>query len=297
MYTVDASVWVNAFDQREPGHEASRRFLQALQAHALPVVVPNLLCVEVAGAISRTRNEPVRTQEFATAVADLPNVSLLSLDEELAQVAWDLAAKNGSRGADAVYAAVALSANCTLVSLDQEHLTRLTAVVPARAPAAALSEMEELLAAEMVPAEANSGAASKNRDVEDQSETSCEPEVVAEALPEALRYRQLARAIEECLKTLIRPRRLAVTLYLQGHRIKETARLLGWNEKRTENLIYRGREDLRECLQKKGLVRRRGHPRASGPRGSGHASPWGVWGACRSGMVWPRLRRSQCQAL
>jgi hypothetical protein len=27
MYTVDASVWVNAFDQREPGHLVSREFL------------------------------------------------------------------------------------------------------------------------------------------------------------------------------------------------------------------------------------------------------------------------------
>lgn len=156
MYTVDASVWVNAFDRREPGHEISRRFLEAVHAQALPVVIPNLLCVEVAGAISRTRNEPARAQEFATAVARLPNVTLLPLVEELAQQAQVLAAENGLRGADAVYAAVALHADCTLVSLDQEHLTRLTAVVPACAPAAALAETQALLEADSEPVEADS---------------------------------------------------------------------------------------------------------------------------------------------
>ena len=50
MYTVDASVWVNAFDQREPGHLVSRQFLEVLRDQALPIIVPNLVLVEVAGA-------------------------------------------------------------------------------------------------------------------------------------------------------------------------------------------------------------------------------------------------------
>ena len=183
MYTVDASVWVNAFDRREPGHETSRRFLEAVQTQALPVVVPNLLCVEVAGAISRTRSEPERAREFAAAVADLPNVTLLPLDEELVGQARDLAAQNGLRGADAVYAAVALHAACTLVSLDHEHLTRLTAVVPACAPAAALTEMEARLADESPPAEADAAGDEQSRDTADDAEATPAPRV--EAVPEA----------------------------------------------------------------------------------------------------------------
>ena len=70
-----------------------------------------------------------------------------------------------------------------------------------------------------------------------------------------LRRRQMGRAIQECLAELIRPRRLAVTLYLQGHRAKEAARLLGWETKRTENLIFRGRQDLQNCLEEKGFGR------------------------------------------
>lgn len=185
MYTVDASVWVNAFDQREPGHETSRRFLEVVHAQALPVVVPNLLCVEVAGAISRTRSDPTRAQEFATAVAHLPNVTLLPLDEELAQQARDLAALNGLRGADAVYTAVALHADCTLVSLDQEHLTRLTAVVQACAPATALAEMQALLADESPPVEGGSGEEPDSRDAAIRSERNREPEVTGGTAPEA----------------------------------------------------------------------------------------------------------------
>jgi RNA polymerase sigma-70 factor (ECF subfamily) len=50
-----------------------------------------------------------------------------------------------------------------------------------------------------------------------------------------------------------RDRRLAVTLYLQGHTVPEAARILDWSGKRTENLVYRGLADLRECLMAKGM--------------------------------------------
>ncbi len=66
---------------------------------------------------------------------------------------------------------------------------------------------------------------------------------------------ELGRAIRGCLETLIRPRKLAVTLHLQGHRIREVGELLGWSAKRAENLIYRGLDDLRGCLERKGFGR------------------------------------------
>lgn len=65
--------------------------------------------------------------------------------------------------------------------------------------------------------------------------------------------REMGRAIRRCLAELIRPRRLAVSLHLQGHRIKEVGELMGWSAKRAENLIYRGLADLRACLEGKGF--------------------------------------------
>jgi RNA polymerase sigma-70 factor, ECF subfamily len=64
--------------------------------------------------------------------------------------------------------------------------------------------------------------------------------------------RELGAAIRDCLLGSTRDRRLAVALYLQGHSVPEAARILGWEGKRTENLVYRGLADLRQCLMGKG---------------------------------------------
>jgi len=141
MYTVDASVWVNAFDQREPGHLVSRQFLEVLRDQALPIIVPNVVLVEVAGAISRTRRAPAQAQAFATAMSRLPHVTVRVLDEVCALHALILAAQHGLRGADAVYAAVARDAGSTLVTLDNEHLTRLVNLMTVCTPAVALAAL------------------------------------------------------------------------------------------------------------------------------------------------------------
>ena len=141
MYTVDASVWVNGFDEREPGHEASRRMLEHLATEAIPIVLPHLALVEVAGAISRTRRDPAQAQAFALAIRRLPNVRLVPLDDELTDLALALAAQHGLRGADAVYAAVARSERCTLISWDHEHLTRLGSVATTLTPAQVLDSL------------------------------------------------------------------------------------------------------------------------------------------------------------
>jgi RNA polymerase sigma-70 factor (ECF subfamily) len=65
--------------------------------------------------------------------------------------------------------------------------------------------------------------------------------------------REAGRAVLSCLDGLVRPRRLAVTLYLQGHSVPEAAGLLAWTAKRTENLVFRGLADLRRCLTAKGM--------------------------------------------
>ena len=73
-----------------------------------------------------------------------------------------------------------------------------------------------------------------------------DPERVAES-------RQIGRGIQDCLSRMQRDRRLAVTLHLQGHSVPDASRVLDWPAKRTENLVYRGLADLRECLMSKGI--------------------------------------------
>ena len=79
---------------------------------------------------------------MAEALLALPSVRWVALDDSLARLAAELAAKHRLRGADAVYAAVALSHRCELVSLDQEHLTRLTSVVNTMIPSEALARIQ-----------------------------------------------------------------------------------------------------------------------------------------------------------
>ncbi len=64
--------------------------------------------------------------------------------------------------------------------------------------------------------------------------------------------RELGEAIRGCLGALLVSRRQAVTLRLQGHSVVDVGRLLGWDAKKAENLIYRGMADLRQCLEDKG---------------------------------------------
>jgi RNA polymerase sigma-70 factor (ECF subfamily) len=82
--------------------------------------------------------------------------------------------------------------------------------------------------------------------VEHVAITTQDPERVAAS-------RQVGRGIQDCLSRMQRDRRLAVTLYLQGHTVPETARVLEWPAKRADNLVYRGLADLRQCLLAKGM--------------------------------------------
>ncbi len=141
MFTIDASVWVNSFDQREPGHQQSRQLLERLAQGSSPVFLPYLVCVEVAGAVSRTRQNPAQAQAFIAAMRELPNITFIPLDSMLSEQASTLASQYGLRGADAVYAAVALEYGTTLISLDHEHLTRLIGIIPVLSPVMALQNL------------------------------------------------------------------------------------------------------------------------------------------------------------
>lgn len=141
-YTVDASVFLNAFNPYEQGHKASYNLLAHLQQHALPIIVPTLLLPEVAAAISRGRQDKTLAREFALALSCLPRLVMVPLDDTLARQALDVATSHRLRASDAVYTAVALRFGSTLVTLDREQQERAAAVIPARQPARILDDLE-----------------------------------------------------------------------------------------------------------------------------------------------------------
>ena len=139
-YTVDASVFLNAFNPYEAGYETSHRFLAGLQEQAVPIIAPALLLPEVAAAVSRGREDESLAREFAAALSRLPHLVWVPLDTTLAQQATGVAAQFRLRGSDAVYAAVALRFGATLITLDRQQLERVGKVLTARSPAEALAE-------------------------------------------------------------------------------------------------------------------------------------------------------------
>jgi predicted nucleic acid-binding protein len=139
-YTVDASVFLNAFNPYEPGHEESRRLLARLQEQAVPIIVPTLLLPEVAAAVSRGREDEALARDFAAALNRLPHLVWVPLDTTLAQQAVDVAAQFRLRGSDAAYAAVALRFGAALVTLDREQCERVAQVLTAHTPTEALAE-------------------------------------------------------------------------------------------------------------------------------------------------------------
>ena len=60
---------------------------------------------------------------------------------------------------------------------------------------------------------------------------------------------RVARAIDEIPAT----RRPAVRMHLAGYPREEIAKLMGWTEAKTRNLLYRGLADLRERLTAEGI--------------------------------------------
>jgi predicted nucleic acid-binding protein len=138
MYTIDASVHVNAVNATEAGSAISQAFLSSIRRQSLPLFCPTLLLVEVAAAIARALDDPTRAAALVATLGGWPNQTLVSLDEALADRAIGLASAVRLRGADAVYAAVAEQYGTTLVTLDRQQLERLPPVVEVIRPADAL---------------------------------------------------------------------------------------------------------------------------------------------------------------
>ena len=137
-YTIDASVFVNAFNPHEEGHGASLQFLAAAQEHGDPIIVPALLVPEIASAVARASDDTVGALDFANATAALPHLTLVTVTAAMARQAAELAAKHRLRGADAVYLAVARRYGTVLVSRDDEQRRRGTSIARCLTPAEAL---------------------------------------------------------------------------------------------------------------------------------------------------------------
>ena len=143
MFTIDASVHINALNPAEDGSPDSQAFLERLHRRPGTVYSPTLLLVEVAAAVARALDDSQAGQAMARAVRDLPGQHWIPLDDDLAEQAARLAAERRLRGADAVSAAVARCYGATLVTWDRQQLQRLQEEAPTLTPAEALAQLLE----------------------------------------------------------------------------------------------------------------------------------------------------------
>jgi predicted nucleic acid-binding protein len=132
--TIDASVFVSAFSPAEPAHPASKAFMIRVRDESTPIIVPALVLPEVASAIARGQGKPELGVAFAQELSRFPNLTLISVDESLANLAVEVSAHHRLRGSDAIYASVALRYGTELITLDREQLERLPEILPVRAP-------------------------------------------------------------------------------------------------------------------------------------------------------------------
>ena len=132
--TIDASVFVSAFTPTEPAHQASKAFMLNLREQSIPIIVPVLVLPEISAALARGQGKPKLGLAFAQELRNFPNTTFIAVDESIADLAVEIAAKKRLRGSDAIYAAVALRFGTELITLDQEQLDRLPRVLSVRAP-------------------------------------------------------------------------------------------------------------------------------------------------------------------
>jgi predicted nucleic acid-binding protein len=137
-YVIDASVYVARFRRSEPGYPESAAFLRQVEVEQRQIHLPIIVQPEVAGNLARGTGKPVFARRVLTILRQ-PNVVLHTVDEQLGNLAADLAAQHRVRGCDAVYVALAQLRNAVLITLDLEQRIRVPPTVIARTPAEELA--------------------------------------------------------------------------------------------------------------------------------------------------------------
>jgi predicted nucleic acid-binding protein len=142
--TIDTSVFVSRLRETDASHEVSRRFLQALADKPVIVILPTLVSPEIAGAVRRFTGDTASARDSLRILDLLPNLTMITVDDRVADEATSIAVASGMKGADAVFAAVANLFDAVLVSLDVSQRERCPGSTRALTPEEASEEVEAI---------------------------------------------------------------------------------------------------------------------------------------------------------
>jgi predicted nucleic acid-binding protein len=131
---VDASVFVNALSPDEDGSDEIAEFMSGLKQEGRVLIQPTSFIPEVVASIARKQDSTDIALEVLRELRKFPRLTLVALDEDLADFASEVATTHRLRGSDAIYAAVALRFGTELITLDKEQLDRLPKVLSVHMP-------------------------------------------------------------------------------------------------------------------------------------------------------------------
>lgn len=131
MLTLDANIWIAAYDPTDHFHAQSTAFLVAVTRQAQPLNGPAFVLIEAGCALARRAQSTAAGQAAYQRLQHHPLLTLQPLDDALLAVAARLGLQHLLRGADALYAATAEISGAHLISWDAELVRRAAAVTPA----------------------------------------------------------------------------------------------------------------------------------------------------------------------
>ncbi|MGH7658556.1 MAG: type II toxin-antitoxin system VapC family toxin [Gemmatimonadales bacterium] len=130
MLTLDANIWVAAFDARDRFHEGSVNFLRAAALKGLALHGPAFVTLEVACALARRAGDSAAGNVVYEHLRAHPTLVLHPLDNRFLDAAHEIGIRHLLRGADALYAATARILDAPLVTWDDELVQRTGALTP-----------------------------------------------------------------------------------------------------------------------------------------------------------------------
>jgi predicted nucleic acid-binding protein len=130
MITVDANVWIAAFDPADVFHADSIALFTRIASRNITIHAPDFVEIEVACAVSRRRRDASAGIVAGTQLVAHPLLVLSAVDSKLQAEALRIGTSCFLRGADALYAATAHITQTTLVSWDDELVKRSSGFTP-----------------------------------------------------------------------------------------------------------------------------------------------------------------------
>lgn len=131
MLTLDANIWVAAFDPKDHFRESSVAFLRAVAQKEIRLHGPAFVALEVACALARRAGDSAVGTLALTRLRSHPMLLLHPMNDHCLSTAQEIGAAHLLRGADALYAAIARLSNAPLVTWDNELIQRIGAATPA----------------------------------------------------------------------------------------------------------------------------------------------------------------------